>query len=196
MWYILPFMTNVNRIRVSLAGTAVVGPGVATHYWLGTATPDDVVAVRAFWYACSALMPQGMSITVPNQGEIIDDNTGDLVGAWTESTSATFAGGLAQAYSKGVGARVVWPTNGTTGNRHVRGSTYVVPLAGTKFDLDGTLTTSAVTDLKAAADGLLDALQDRLVIVTRRTDEHSGTSHAVTSTLVPDTPSWLRSRRT
>lgn len=189
-------MTSLNRIRVGLNGSAVTGPGVATHYWLGTAIATDVVAFRAFWFALSALMPTPMSITVPNEGEVIDDNTGEATGLWTADTSATFAGGVAGSYAKGVGARIVWQTLGLTGGRRVRGSTYVVPLASNKYDTDGTLTTAARDAIVDAAGDLRAALGTRLVILTRKTDEHSGTSHEVTDHNVPDTPSWLRSRRT
>lgn len=189
-------MTTLNRMRVGLSGSAVVGPGVATHYWLGEALATDVVAFRAFWFALSAIMPTPLSITVPNVGETIDDNTGEMNGIWGASTPATFTGGLASAYSKGVGARVVWQTAGITGGRRVRGSTYVVPLAGSNFDTDGTLTSAAVAAITTAASDLMGELEDRLVILTRKTDEHSGTSHAVTGGNVPDTPTWLRSRRT
>ena len=189
-------MTSVNRIRVALGGTPVTGPGVATHYWLGTATNADIVAFVDFWFALSALMPSAMSITVPNEGDIIDDNTGAPTGIWTGTGGSTFAGGDTGSFAKGVGARIVWQTAGMTGSRRVRGSTFVVPLAGSKFQTDGTLTTAAVDAIVGAAGDLRAALPDRLVVLTRLTTAHSGTSHAVTDHSVPDTPSWLRSRRT
>lgn len=175
----------------------MTGGGVATHYWLGAAATGDADAFVNFWFTLSAFMPTGVSITVPEQGEVIDDNTGDLVGTWNlPGESNVFTGGVNGTYAKGVGCRVTWLTAGTTGNRRVRGTTYIVPLASNSFDNDGTLLTTRVEAIKAAADALVGDLPDRLAIVTRVTPEHSGTSHAVTSTAVPDTPSWLRSRRT
>lgn len=189
-------MTNVNRIRVGLTGSGVTGPGVATHYFLGTASSDNVTAFKTFWQAMAGQMPQGVTITVPNEGEVIDDNTGDLVSTWTAGTAQTFVGAGATGYAQGVGARIVWQTLGTTGNRRVRGTTFVVPLLSSAWDPDGTMRTVVVAALKDAGDALVDSLAEALVILTRQTPAHSGTSHAVTGVSVPDTPSWLRSRRT
>lgn len=189
-------MTDVNRIRVSLTGSGVTGPGVATHYVLGTMTGSEQTAIKDFWTELAGQMPIGVSITVPTEGEIIDDNTGDVTGLWSAGSGGTIVGAGATGYAQGVGARIVWQTNGVTGNRRVRGSTYVVPLLSSAWEADGTMRSVVVTALEGAASSLRADLPDRLVILTRVTTTHSGTSHAVTGSNVPDTPSWLRSRRT
>lgn len=189
-------MTNLNRVRVALTGSGVTGPGVATHYVLGTMSSTEQSAIKAFWTDLAGQMPIGVSIDVPTSGEVIDDNNGDVVGLWSAGSGGTIHGAGATGYAQGVGARIVWETNGVTNNRRVRGSTYVVPLLSSAWDPDGTMRAVVVTAIEGAASTLRAALPSRLAILTRLTTVHSGTSHAVTSSRVPDTPSWLRSRRT
>lgn len=189
-------MTSLNRVRVALTGPAVTGPGVATHYVLGTMTSSDQSAIKAFWTDIAGQCPIGLAIDVPTSGEIIDDNTGDVTGLWSAGSGGTIHGAGATGYAQGVGARIVWDTNGVTSNRRVRGTTYIVPMLSSAWDPDGTMRAVVVTALEGAASTLRAALPSRLAILTRVTPVHSGTSHAVVSSRVPDTPSWLRSRRT
>lgn len=190
-------MTNVNRIRIVWSGAGVTGGGVSTHHWLGTAVASDVTAFKSFYIALTSQMPNTVTMTIPNGGEVIDDNTGDLVSTWTAGTGGTAVGAAATGYAQGVGARISWLTAGTTGNRRVRGTTFVVPTASAVFDTDGTLKTAVVNALDTAANTLLSDLgAGRMVIVTRQTPAHSGTSHAVTGAVTADTSTWLTTRRT
>jgi len=193
----LLFVTNINRIRVSLTGPAVTGGGVATHYWLGTATATDVAAFKTFWTTLAGQCPVGLTATIPNEGEVLDDNDGTIVSSWSVGVPGSAVGAGATGYAQGVGARIVWQTAGLAGGRHVRGTTYVVPMLASAWESDGTMRGVVVDALLSAGTALTGALgAGRMVILTRRTADHSGTSHAVTGVVVPDKASWLRSRRT
>jgi len=188
-------MTTLVRVRVALGGTAVTGPGVSTFYSAGAASVIQP-ALKAFYTSLLSAFPIGLTITVPTAGETIDDNTGAINGAWAAGSGGTLTGAGAGNYPAGVGARIVWETAGITGGRRVRGSTYLVPLAGGSYDADGSIIAAGIVSFDAAASTLVTALGGEMVILSRVTSSHSGTSHAVTSSRTPDKVSWLRSRRT
>lgn len=185
----------LERIRVTWSGAGVVGPGLTTFYWTqpNSSTP---AGIRTFFSSLAALFPPSVTINVPNSGDLIDDSTGALTGSWVVGTTpAPVVGSSAGAYSAGVGAQVRWRTGGIVGGRRSVGSTFLVPCTGGAFDTDGTLQPSTVTLIQNAANALL-AAQPNLAVWSRPTSTRSGSSHVITSAVVPDRPSWLRSRRT
>ncbi len=117
------------------------------------------------------------------------------MGVWSAGTAGVVIASGVPEHAKGVGCRVVWDTAGITGTRRVRGSTYLVPLCVNQYDPSGTILDAAWLAFATAADVFRTAVGD-LVVLTKKTDEHSGTSHPVTGVRVPDRVSWLTSRRT
>ena len=83
-----------------------------------------------------------------------------------------------------------------TNNRRVRGSTFVVPLHGSSYDVDGTLTSSVASGLASNASTFVAATQSDFVIWTRPRPGVVGKSSGVTGSSAPDKISTLRSRRT
>jgi len=164
---------------------------------------DDVLA---FFDAAPLLFPVGNTITVPNGGDIIDDVTGNLAGSWTDTgTGGVATGTETGSYAKGVGLQVRWRTSGIVASRRVTGSTFMVPIAGSLYDTDGTIDTAVITSLQSAADDLVAAMAgfriwsrpveadpDHVPPIVAR----DGTSSAVVAAVCPDRVSWLRSRRT
>jgi hypothetical protein len=136
--------------------------------------------------------------SVPAQGDLIEDSTGDIVGTWNDGTAGTFTGsGSTASWAAGVGARAVWVTSGRRSNRIVRGSTYLVPLMVGAYDTDGTLTTTYLSGLNNAAQSFFTATNPNMRVWSRpHPGQSDGTSHVVTGCGIVDKVSVLRSRRT
>lgn len=191
-------MTSILRMRAVWGGSGVTGPGVSTFYFAqsGSGFP---AAVRTFFEAVKANIPSSVTITVPNDGDIINDTNGELAGSWSEPsgggiTTGTFSGD----YSQGVGIRCVWTTAGIYRGRRVKGSTFIVPIGGALFGTNGQLDPATQAIFQTAASNLVASTAD-LVVYSRFSDVDThtdGESNLVTSATVPSLVSWLRSRRT
>ena len=169
------------------------------HYSGSDASVPDLSAIRSALTAAGGSFPSGLSWTVPNEGDQINDTTGALVGVWagTGGGQATANGG-AQA-AAGVGACIGWTTggivNGTKGPRKLRGRTFLVPLSASAYQADGTLAPERITDLSALAAAFRAA--GPLAVWHRPTTlgGSDGNSYGVISHKVRDKVAVLRSRR-
>lgn len=188
-------MSTLQRVRVTWAGTGVVGPSVSTFYFTNDSTtaPADLVT---FLSATPFQMPTGLTATVPSSGDTIDDTTGEINGVWSITGGANVGMGGSGDFAQGVGARLVWNTAGIVAGRRVRGSTFFVPLVGSTYSTGGLLDSSYVSDATAAATTFLSSASSTLVIFSRPSGTRAGSSHTVTSGTMPNAVSWLRSRRT
>lgn len=188
-------MATLSRIRVNLSGVAVVGPSVSTFYSEGSVS-TAVSALRSFYDAIKSALPVGLTIQVSNSGDDIDDAAGNLIGTWSSTPAPALVTGTGSGqWADGVGARVVWNTNGIHGGRRVRGATFLVPLVSAAFEGGGGLVGATQTVLQNAATNLLTAAPT-LVIWSRPGGGTVGESSPIVSATVPDKVSWLRSRRT
>lgn len=189
-------MADLIRVRSIWTGSAVVGGGVSTFY-LDSPAAGYVADVAAFWEGVKYNLPNTVTIQTPANGEVIDSETGDVVSGWSDGTTQTTTGAaISNVYAAGVGARVVWETNGRTNNRRVRGSTFVVPMSVDTYANDGTIAATSYAVLNDNAQSLVTNLGPSFVIWTRPNTEHGGAFSSVTARLVPDKVSWLRTRRT
>lgn len=186
------------RLRAEWSGTALTGSGVTTFYALDD-SPGFPAAAKTFLESFKSNLPTGVSIVVPNFGDVIDTATGNLTGAWTDGSALAGIGGLnsTQAFAKGVGLQVRWHTNAIVAGRRVVGSTFICPLANSAFDLAGTLSSSQQTSAQTAAAAYLAAVPG--AVIWSRPNAAAGrvgTVALISGSTVPDRPSWLRSRRT
>jgi hypothetical protein len=188
-------MPNIKRQYVSFSGPAFTGPSRAVFYFNEAAT-GFASAVGDLWTDMQSWMPTGSGGTVYMSGDILDAATGDLVGAWSEGADGGFGFSGDAKFAAGVGARIVWGTEGFAAGRRVRGSTFVVPLTYGVYDSDGTLTSGAVTGLQDAVDTFAAAVTGDHVIWTRPKAGTGGGISTVITSQVADKVSWLRSRRT
>jgi hypothetical protein len=143
---------------------------------------------------------------VPNDLEVIEDTTGELVGAITGTGGGTGTGTGGTSYVMGTGVRCVWNTAGFVGGRHVRGTTFLVPVTQGNFEGDGQVTAGFRTTVLSAAGTLLASGSWEPMVFSRPVAAdpdatppiagRDGSSHAITSASCPDKVSWLRSRRT
>lgn len=188
-------MAVLARLRCTWNGAGVVGPGVSTFYF-DSADTGASTAVLAFFNTAPLLFPSSVQITVPSGGEMINDGDGSLAGTWNDpGTGGVVTGTNTGDFAMGVGFQVRWQTAGIVGGRRVVGSTFIVPIASGIFDTNGTLDTATVTAEQSAANTMIGG-SVTFKVWSRPTPSRVGTSNNITSAVVPDRVSWLRSRRT
>jgi hypothetical protein len=142
------------------------------------------------------VVPSGVQWVIPSSGDIIESVDGSLAGSWSDpGTGGTVASSGVGSWANGVGARIVWNTDGVFNGDRVRGSTFIVPLWISAYEGAGNLTSTTITQLQNTADALVAALPE-LGIWSRPAGLSQGEFNAVVSATVPDRVSWLRSRRT
>jgi len=183
----------MERVECVWTGATAL-PGASVLYG-STGVPTLASDAYTFFDAIKALLPSSVSITVPGAGDLIEDSDGSLAGTWSSTGVGTVTGTSGLSYAAGVGARIVWRTNGIRNGRRVRGSTFICPLVTTVFEGNGTLTSAAMTTLGNAATAL--AAGGRLLVWSRPTPPggSDGDSNAVLNATVPDRVTALRSRR-
>ncbi len=186
----------MERTQVVWSGDVVTGGGLTTFYsdeGIGTPVLANLVT---FFNAIKALFPGGITWTIPDGGDLIDEASGALTGTWSESGGGvvTSTGGTSP-YVAGVGARAVWRTSAIRGGRRVRGSTFLLPLLTTQYDASGTIGPTALSTLENAAQTLLGSATS-IGVWSRPRPGLSGALVPIDSVSVPDKVSWLRSRRT
>lgn len=189
-------MADFARLRVTLTGNPVTGPSVATFYNSAPGSVGFADAVEAFYTSVVGQFPFNLQFTVPSNGDILESTTGDLIGAWSDpGTGGVVSTSGAANWTQGVGARVVWNTNGLFNGRRVRGSTFMVPLWSGAYEGAGMLVAGTISTFQSAANALIAAWPD-LCVYSRNTNGTNGEVNVVTSASVPDAVSWLRTRRT
>lgn len=186
-------MATIDRLRVQIS-TAQGGTGSTSFYSVpGGGHQADVVnfltTIKDVWAA-------GTTVEVPNTGEQLNDANGDVVGTWSFGSPATLTSANSADYAAGVGCRLRWSTNGVRSNRHIFGTTFIVPIAVTAYDSNGTLDDTFAGTLFSLADDFLDDMAGDLRIWSRPTQGNSdGFSNPVLSVSVPDKVAWLTSRK-
>lgn len=198
-------MPTLARVRVTLSGTTVIGGGVATFFSSNSDPSAFNTALRAFFLTVGAFQPIGTVYGFEGGGDTIDETTGVINGSWSMTAPAAVNVGVNAAYAGGVGTRVVWATSGITNGRRVKGSTYIVPLLTSQYDVNGAIADASLGTMVTAANTLRAADSGSMRVYTRplysgtgpgRTRVRDGKSQSVLAATVPDKVSWLRSRRT
>lgn len=177
-------------------GAGVVGASTSTFYTRGLAG-STTAALGVWMNAVKTFIPDDVSWIIDGAGDMIEDSTGELVGSWT-ATPVNINATAASNYTVGVGLRQVWNTAGIHGGKRVRGSTFVVPVGGHCWGLDGRATPASLTAFNAAAAALLatSSVGGNLCVWSRPIVGRPGASHVITSASMGSDPTWLRSRRT
>lgn len=186
---------DIHRIRCEWGGSPVEGPGLSTFYAVDSPallTPKLVL----FFEAIKLQLPPGATIRVPNDGDTLEATTGTLTGVWSSTGGGTSTSTETGVYAKGVGARITWNTDLVENGRRVRGATYIVPLLAGAYQADGTIATSSLNAIQAAADALVTGMAGDLAVWHRPGPKGAGVPAVVVSATVKDQVSWLRSRRT
>ena len=175
--------------------TGVAGlPGVATFH-TGTAV-TDMAPFRAFWDAVKSVFPNTWVLAVPSTGDVLNEDTGQITGAWSGPAQANVVGtGGVGAYLATAGAMVRWTTPQVVDGRRPIGKTYLVPAMTAIFSSSGTIGSSQIATIQAAATALVVALAGELKIYHRPKDGHGGVACTVTAGTAIAKQVVLRSRR-
>ena len=186
---------QLNRVVVSWAGPGVVGLAVNVLHFAGDVGGPDSGAIFDAYAGLASSLPSGVTVTVPNSGDIIEDTTGELTGVWSSTGGNVVTGTAPGPRAAGVGFCVGWATGGIVNGRKLRGRTFIVPIAGGAFDTDGTFQASALAQFKTFANEL--QASGPLAVWHRPTTAggSDGTSYGVVSNKVNDKTAWLSSRR-
>jgi hypothetical protein len=188
-------MTDMARVRCVWQNWPGA-PGISTFYLANPPTQAQIDAIRAYFNSLVTLLPSGLTITVPQTGDVIDDISGLITGSWSVGTPPVVVTGTgAGAYAGNAGAVTHWLTGLVVNRRRVRGRTFLVPLISTAYDTAGSLATATITTLSGAATTLLAALGSNWRVWHRPAKGLGGGSGVVTSFRVPDLAVSLRSRR-
>lgn len=208
-------MVTMVKIKVNWAGFQGA-PGLSAFYFRDFEGNDDQLAYAQnasdkvnYWCEnVATVIPSGVTLKVATDVELIESESGELVdvGTITSATTHSNNGHVGQAYAAAAGAVINWRTASVHRGRRVRGRTFLVPLAGTEFESNGTLGGNAITKLTAAANALLlvgtaprFGVWARPQIVENadgsRTKINNGQWYPATSFNVPDMSAVLRSRR-
>lgn len=178
------------------------GPCVSVWHIAGQITSDiDAVngALRTFYAAQAARLPDNVSVSFPTEVLEIDDASGELIGTAALANQPVVTGTATAGWGAGLGARVVWGTNAIRFGRRVRGSLFLVPLANTSFDTNGRVADATRTAIVTAAQNLmttLGTLSKSLVVYSRPTAKHPiGASSNVVAPSVSAVPGTLRGRK-
>jgi len=184
---------TMNRVRV-LWQNWPGAPGYTNHY-VGSNVLAQT-ALRTFYDALKTLIPAGLTIQVPSSGDQVAEGTGEITGVWTGTTQAVISGLGSGAYGGPAGACINWRTAVIIRGRRPMGRTFIVPVIGSAFESNGTLTAGTQSTIQAAATQLITDLAGELKIWSRPTDTMAGANVTVISAQVPDLVAVLRSRRT
>lgn len=157
---------------------------------------DPTVELGTFFNAIKAFFPNAVTWDIPGSGDVLDEATGLITGAWTAGTAASItATGGAVSYPAGTGGYIRWQTAGIVAGRRVRGRTFMCPFVIGGFDTTGTIAIATQSGIQAAASALVAS--GKLLIWHRPPPGGaSGSSHAVIAATVPDKVASLRTRRT
>lgn len=169
-----------------------------------TTADNAALATRGLWVGLSTMLPNDVSIQVSSLVEEIDDAEGDLVGEVTATSAlATVTGTDSGIWSGPSGVVLNWTTTSIHRARRVKGRTYAVPLGGVAYENNGTIGSTPLTSIRAAAAAFLAFPGCDPVIWCRpvytdtepRTLVAPGAHYPVTGYNVADRVAILRSRR-
>jgi len=166
-----------------------------------------VTAVGDFAQTIAAHTASGVRLAVQPEVEVVDESNGQVGDIIGTTAPAAVSGPTSGNYAGPSGAVINWLTADVWNGRRVRGRTFIVPLAATAYDAQGTLQSTTITALTGAAN-TLRAREDVQLSIFRRpirgktsglSDEtvviSPGGQYRVTSAAVPDKVAILRSRR-
>lgn len=178
--------------------------GVGSGFFDGGAfgSTDEATANSAYERVAAAfdvwrdICPGAVNFSLDPEALVLDSDTGETLGAVPRGSVTMNQPTGTGAYSGPSGAVINWNTADYRFGRRVRGRTFLVPLANTSYEADGTLTTAALSALRSGASELQGGLTEADFGVWSRPRGGSGGVFAtVTGHSVPDKVAVLRSRR-
>jgi hypothetical protein len=169
-------------------------------------TPTDAAnaaaAVRALFSGVTSGICSVIKMDIQTEVDYFDQATGALTGTLSLAPQTTIPGSSgATVFFNGVGARIVWNTGVIAAGRRIKGSTFIVPVANSVCEADGTLAAAFLGTLQTAGSAYLsNAASNGIAPVVwskpNKVTGAAGFTSAIASASAPDKVSWLRGRRT
>lgn len=191
------------RVRTTLSGWTG-GPGLMTHYFVCT-TEDAAAAIRCQNYvqglfsgALRLMLFNGVAWTVQPEVDEITSADGYTVNTFVNGTARTGSGTAGASESPPVVMALLrWATATWLAGKHLRGHSFVGPLATAATDTTGTLDNSILSGANAAITSWLAGFTsgDNLVVWHRPKNHAGGATGVVVSGALQDKLAFLRSRR-
>lgn len=176
-------------------------PGYTNLYFMGgggliTDAQQCADRVRRAFGHLVPLFPTNMNIQINSEVPVIDESTGMITDFRTVTPPTKIGGGGTGGYAGPTGAVVTWRTNDLKNGRRIRGRTFLVPLAGSAFEANGSLGGASLLPLRQFADELIGGdLDSEFVVWSRPVGGAGGVAATVTAATIPDMAAVLRSRR-
>lgn len=198
--------------RVKLAWTGFTGgPGYSIFHFrdfdtepgagLNVAGAQAAVdRVDTFIQAINNYIPNTVYMRSEPDVEVLEESNGQLQEIYQTSPLDQLRGAATTTigYSAASGAVINWRTNGIRNGRRVRGRTFLVPLASSAYQGNGSLVDVALTAIRGAADALSATGGSPDLGVWARPSApgaNDGDWFVVAAANVPDMAAVLRSRR-
>lgn len=152
----------VGLIRTAWAGTSG-GPGLtqmaikeADGTFITSAGAQTAVnEVRTFWNAIAGLLPNEIILSVSPVIDFYNELNGDLISSITAATTPSLVQGSdTLGYSMASGGKLNLHTGAIRDGRRVRGTVYIVPLAGSAFTALGGLGSTPRSTIATAGNTL------------------------------------------
>lgn len=146
-------------------------------------------------------LPNSVTFQVANEVEVREEDTGDLISTLTGASVPPRVGSATSSiHAAGVGGRVRWVTAGIRNGRPVIGTTFIVPMGSSAFEVNGTITAAALANLTAGGELIRTqsiALGVPVSVWSKPTSSggSDGVLWPVDSINAPDQAAWLTSRR-
>lgn len=191
-------MASLHRILLTWNGFTG-GPGV--NVWYGNEGTGLVAQLKTLYDAFALYMPTGVSVSYPQSGDVVDEESGELTGSWSTGAVAPSTGASSGPYTGGAGLCVTWSTDGVVRGRRVRGRTFFVPMGGIVWSGDGTPDNTIVSTLRTSVTNWSAANAGHLVIWSRPVLNAAGgvvapgSRHSIVGGSITDRSALLRSRR-
>ena len=189
--------------RVKFRWTGFTGAPGYTNLHFDASTEPTQAGAQAVYDAAgefagdiTSALPSAVSISIEGGVEVVDQTTNELLTVFSATTRTAAKGIGTGGFSSSTGACITWETGEVKNGRRVRGRTFIVPLAASGYDTDGTLTSGVLTDLQTAAAALAAGGFTFGVLARPSTvGAADGSFHTVTSGRISDKTAVLRSRR-
>lgn len=199
-------MPSVYRVGATWNGFQG-SPGYTRFSWqeLSSDTNRNAAgaAIRQFFFAQAAHFLTTWTITIDAEIQEFDMGTGQLIGAAAMPTVPSPVAGThsTAAYAGGSGYSVGWRTGEIFNGRRVQGRSFIVPAVDV-YESNGTMTSTAIATATAAGNALIASGINGFSIWAKLMTKDSppvqigGALYAVSSCIVKDQASQLRTRRT
>lgn len=178
-------------------------PGYTNFYALttdplSTGAQAHADSVRTLFDDLKGFFASTVSIQVQSLVETIDENKGEIQDDITVATPPSVVTGTsASQYAGPAGACITWKTAGIVAGKHVRGRTFLVPMAVNQFESDGTITSGALSIIITAASAYRTRAGTSPVVWHRPVGSPGagGEGFPITASSVTDKVAVLTSRR-